>query len=758
MLCVLLALGLYSASTAQELETTETPSGEFETTRLTLLELGYEDEEILRSIFDAAVYTFGLPADWTLTDGVMVDLNLSAFGSDLNGADGTDDDGIMLEVLFNNVFVTAIPITWQGDRIVRVEIPPQALVPYRRDARHELRITLDEEDCFSDDQTAAIVRTDTTFVLPHVLGPLPTDLHLLPRPIAQRSFLEDRALLIVPDSPTESELQAALTVSAGFAKLSNGNLTITLVPVSEVTPDALSSEHVIFTGKLTRFPQLSEVRFPPELDEDRIAELNASAEDGIVFMSESPWNEGRVVLVVSGGSDEGVVKAAQALSSGTLRTGENRSLSLVAEVQPESVQPTAPPIDFTLAQAGYPTEIMNTVGYNTVDYTFFIPPGQQLLPDAYFDLTFAHSSILDYDLSNLNVLLNDEPVASIRLNDDTTRPNTVRVALPPAVGRTGVNNLSVVANLRPRSICIDPRTQSVWLSVRSESALHLPLGPVGRTSTQIFDLSKYPNPLISSPTLDQVAFIVPEDSPAAWNAAADIAFDLGRRSRGIYINLAVAYEGNVTDDIRENYHLVVVGRPSTLPFLTHFEDVMPAPFESDSDFANEDKLPFVFRIPDGADQGYLELFSSPWESSFAVLTVLGSTEQGIEWATNALMNPTTRSTLAGNFAAINQETAFAFNAANYQEIVALPTPTPMPAGEEVAVTAVVLAAEPVVETPVAVALRPTTAPVTATTPPAPRPAWVLPAIGVTSLLMLVIILSVALYSGVQGIRSRRVRK
>src|SRR5690606_36461159 len=155
----------------------------------------------------------------------------------------------------------------------------------------------------------------------------------------------------------ESELQAALTVSAGFAKLSSGNLTITLVPVSEVTPDALSSEHVIFTGKLTTFPQLSEVHFPPELDEDRIAELNASAEDGIVFMSESPWNEGRVVLVVSGGSDEGVVKAAQALSSGTLRTGENRSLSLVAEVQPESVQPTAPPIDFTLAQAGYPTEI-----------------------------------------------------------------------------------------------------------------------------------------------------------------------------------------------------------------------------------------------------------------------------------------------------------------------------------------------------------------------------------------------------------------
>jgi len=38
-----------------------------------------------------------------------------------------------------------------------------------------------------------------------------------------------------------------------------------------------------------------------------------------------------------------------------------------------------------------------------------------------------------------------------------------------------------------------------------------------------------------------------------------------------------------------------------------------------------------------------------------LLAVLGNTEQGLSWATSALINPDLRSLLAGNFAAINDQ-------------------------------------------------------------------------------------------------------
>jgi hypothetical protein len=80
---------------------------------------------------------------------------------------------------------------------------------------------------------------------------------------------------------------------------------------------------------------------------------------------------------------------------------------------------------------------------------------------------------------------------------------------------------------------------------------------------------------------------------------------------------------------------------------------MPAPFSIGSDVSNEDFFQVDYLISPDSPLGYLELFSSPWNADNGVLAILGNTQQGLNWASSTLIDPTLRSRLAGNYAEIN---------------------------------------------------------------------------------------------------------
>jgi hypothetical protein len=66
-------------------------------------------------------------------------------------------------------------------------------------------------------------------------------------------------LIVVPDQPTAGELQAAMSVAAGFGMMTGGDLLLNLVPLGELTEEARVGNHLIFVGKPTGFPDLAQV-------------------------------------------------------------------------------------------------------------------------------------------------------------------------------------------------------------------------------------------------------------------------------------------------------------------------------------------------------------------------------------------------------------------------------------------------------------------------------------------------------------------
>jgi hypothetical protein len=620
-------------------------------------------EKSLRGPFDSAYIDFSLPANWKLGGSAKLQLNLNTFFAGENGAaDGTAAGsrkgrtfGGTLQVLLNNVTLSTVLLDQAGERTVTIPITTTALQPARGDGRHLLSMLLDtNEPCGVEQYTSVVIRSSSALLLSHQEVTPPTDLARLPFPIFQRSFLPDAATIVVPDAPTAAELQAALSIAAGFGRMTGGALALDLTPATRLTDKLKRSAHLIFVGKPSAFPMLKEAKLTAPLGGDGFVAPGAAADDGVVQMAVSPWN-GTKVLLIASGNDDGVVKAAQAISSGAIRAGERRNLAVIAATRPQAAIASVS-VDRTFADLGYGAQQMYGLGGQYAGYRFDIPPGQAISGDAYVDLVFVHTALLDYDQSGVMVSLNDEPIASVRLDDNSTKLGSARLALPASALRPGSNQLTVRADLLPRVVCTDPRSKGLWMVIRPESLLHLPLGPSQASAvSKRIDLSSYPSPFTVKPNLSNLAFVLGTDDLAGWNVAAQLAADLGRQMQGTLVDLVAVYGKDLPEQVHKERDLLLVGQPSTLPLVSELGSAMPAPFTTNSAVASDPDATVAYRTAQDASVGYLELFPAPWSSERTVLAVVGSTDQGLAWAGAALTTPKLRGALAGNLAVIQDD-------------------------------------------------------------------------------------------------------
>lgn len=667
-------------------------------------------EGIMHGPYDADVYAFGLPAEWDLQEGSKLQLDLGIYfdRADVFGEiDREDVFGGIIQVLFNGVALDAILLEEQGRQVIEIPIPASAHTPAYSQQRHKLElILLNEEYCLYGIETSVVVHPTSRLIMPHQEKSVPSALNQLPWPIYQTSsYQEQAATLVVPNQPTADELQAAFAVSAGFGRMSGGELILSTLTEGQLTMDILESNSVIFVGQADHFSQLAGVSWPAPISQ----QLEAYPTAGLLELAASPWNLSKTILLVSGGTSEGVIKAAQALSSGVIVDNVQPGVALVEEINPARLA-TLSPTDRTLADLGYETEIVNRIGVLRRNFEFFVPPGMVAEDDAYFELSYAHSGLMNYDQSGLAVFLNGEPIGSNRFSDTTKAETKIQIHIPQEVLKAGVNEFSVQAELVPTDPCANFLEDNMWLTIREESVLHLPLleAPLG-IKARYLDLGHYPDLLaLSSP--GSVAFVVPASSPSAWEVASRLAFDLGDRTDWTIAELEVAYSEALPDEIQQNHDLVFVGRPSALPEIAALGDGLPAPFDAGSDVPREQNLQVSYLIVPSSDVGLLELFPSPWNAERAILAVLGTTDQGVRYGGAGLVDPEVRGQVAGDFAVLYADQPISGDTSYGAALTAESSETGV-VGES---------------------------PVIPEAPPS-RPAWVLPALGVVLLIILAIV-------------------
>lgn len=623
-----------------------------------------QSDALLRGPYGTMNIRFGLPANWAFEEGGSLQLIVTA--NLITDAPQTVADGQFigstLNVTFNNDAVATIPLLAGSNVTYDIPVPLTALDSPFDDGRHELTLFLDAgNDCTDTTRhTSIVISSSSHFTIPYAEQAPILDLTHLPRPIFQRdSIFPVNAVLVVPDAPTAQEMQAALTVATSFGRMSGGEMDISLVPQSGLTQEMRTDSQLIFVGKPATLPLLQGVPMPSPVQSNAFSAPGMQQDDGVLQLALSPWNTGRAMLVVGGNSDAGVIKAAQALSNEQIQTIGDHNLALIANVVPPSTpnqgNALLPQETRSFTELGYSTLTMNGVGRTESFLRFTLPPGFVAAGDTYLDLMFNHSGLLDFARSGLTVFMNGNLIGSVLLSQETATTTTQRIKIPLSSLSTNNNELRFQVDLAPLSQCSFLDSSNLWLTILPESVLNLPLRPATAGTVALRDLSSFPYPFTSEPTLSSLAFVLSKDDPSTWDTAARIAAQLGRQAAGALFNLAVAYDGEVPDDIRENRNLIVIGLPANLQLLSEINDSLPAPFEEGTNIAVLQGQQVAYRFPAESDLGFLELLSSPWNSERVILAVVGSSPNGVRLSGDALTNTILRSRLKGNFVLVNGE-------------------------------------------------------------------------------------------------------
>ena len=645
IICLLAGFCCMNASPAQAQSTDELRFDLF----------GYT-EQTLHAPYATTSYEFGLPADWNILEGSSVHLDMAVYFDLPNHPDSEPEPhglGGLLQVVFNEKNITTILLDVNGKQSFNIPLPVETLKPSRTDGRHELVLNyINEEYCLYGSTVTVVILSSSRLILPHQDGNISTDLAQFPYPIyLKNSFLASSAVLVIPDQPTSGELNSAFTTAAGFGRMTGGALQLYFVPLGQLTSELSKSQNLVFVGKRAGFPILDGITLPISLAEW----TSKYPEDGVIYQVISPWNQAKVVLFVTGSTDVAVLKAAQTLGSGMVFGNVQPDLAVIQQVNPETIaQSTA--VDMTLADLGYQTETINQVGLIQREFQFYVPLGMAVSGDANINLYYSHSTLLDYDRSGIVLYLNNEPIGSIRFTDKSSQDGNIIIAIPPTAVRVGLNKLVFNAQLKPTDLCVSLSGIEVWLTIRGESQIHLPLStvPEGVTSRAL-DLGFYPMMFTLSPSNQSLAFVIPPNNLAAWRVANKIAFNLGDQTNWSVSEIEVAFADNIPDSLLQDRDIFVIGRPSEQPILDKLGDSLPVPFDPGGNLPKTQKLPVVYRIVQGTSVGFLELLPSPWNKSHAILAVLGNTDEGLLWSGSALITPGLRAKLSGDFAVVHSE-------------------------------------------------------------------------------------------------------
>ncbi|MHB8776919.1 MAG: cellulose biosynthesis cyclic di-GMP-binding regulatory protein BcsB [Anaerolineales bacterium] len=620
---------------------------------------------MLNGPFDGTSIYFSLPANWRLTPGAQLNLSMtSTFNQNTQIASGTFNGSAgSITVLLNNVVIGVASIQSAEEATFQFQIPPETFNVTRTDGLYQLRFVLESGwACDFDENMLVAIHTSSSMILPHESVLTDTNLVKFPSPIYQgNSILTIPMLAVIPDQPTAAELQSAMTIAAGFGNLSSRTLVTDLNTVGHLTSEQLQNNNLVLIGKAATLPLSNQLNLPLPATNSVFSNVGGNPDDGVVQLINSPWSEDKVVLIVSGNTDAAVIKAAQAVSTGILRSGPFPNVSIVDVVNTTPIS-TSPYVDQTLTDMGYGGTEFTNVGLNYTGYKFYIPPGQTITKNAYFELQYGHSALLQYDRAGIVVSVNGKPIGSISLTEESAHQavNLARFSIPPSAVLTGNNSLELNVSLIPVDRCINPNLNGIYANIWPESSLHLPLENAVTNPTANYDLISYPAPFTYDSTLGSTGFVLQRDDLNSWRDVFSVASYLGDSSNGPVTTLSTFFADELPEAERSKYNFIMVGRPSQLPVVGEINNFLPAPFDLGQDVAIEPEMQVKYRVNPKAAAGYIEMLTSPWNGDNIILLAVGNDSQGVAWAASHLIAPLSW-VLAGNFAVIIDQQVYTAN-------------------------------------------------------------------------------------------------
>ncbi len=612
------------------------PSGQL---NLTFEQLGYDTKELTQDRFNRH-YVVDLPGNFQVSPtGSYLDLIISHLPE-------IPDKPSLLEVEMKGGLVSTIPLTKENaiSATVRLDLPEGLL-----QADHSTIVinldtgaTCEEPGGF----LKVLVDQNSSLTFDYQQTPYPADLGLYPFPFTEQSLLNIPTTIVLPNQPTSTDLSVAATIAAGLGQISGGNIDLTAVLAGNLGPDIQNNSHLIVIGRPEANELFNDLALPLPVDETTL-----KLGQGILQEIVSPWNEFRLLLVVSGLDDEGLLKAGDALNRQAHFLGMRGPVAIVVELGTLSKSDDPDPSSFTLASLDYEDQIVYGILPQEYTFNFALPLGWQPEEAPFLVLKFAHANIITPE-SALDVKLNNVPIGSTLLDDSNADEGELTIPLPGRLLKAGRNRLEVTVEMELLDTDPDPcnalGNQRAWTVISSQSEIFLPYRAINLPP----DLGLFPYPFSRVSGFDQTALFLPDQPPSqTFDQLIQLAVRLGSASNAKDISTQVRYASEIDQDIRQNHHLILLGRPTENSLLAEINASLPQPFVADSNILKPLAVDSVAFLPDPErDAGLLEIVESPWNEEYSLLALTGTTDEGVDLAVQTLLAQTRQ--LKGNLGVV----------------------------------------------------------------------------------------------------------
>jgi hypothetical protein len=640
-----------------------------QSTELSLVDIGYESDDTIHGVIVSRDYVFRWPETWEPTSGNKFILKFSH--------SPVLDPVSTLSVELNGSRLSSVILDHTNVENAQLEVPlPGHLIKV---GYNEIQLVLyqglNDFNCrdLDDPSVWTTVHNASGWHFSYQLKRPEFSLSGFPSPFIPTSYLDySPVTFVLPDKPTTAEVNAASSIAAILGKLTPSwhENSLNIISDSQFQSNHVLGGNLVFIGKVNHSQAILSLGSPNVIIQGDSTELIDSNHDpvpadaGVLWMQPSSTDETGVLLVVTGESDEAVMKAGSALaneSSYSLFTG---TFGVVVSVPfPEPIGDEVKQL-ITLEELGYEDRTVFGTFEQTLRYSIPQPLAWLIMNGATIDLHFAHSSLANADESFLSVMLNDIPVESIFLTEDNAEDAHAIISLPARLFEPGGNSLKIISNmtldfdrdseeyLNESLDCLhddESEYKAAWLVVYSDTKIGLP----GRPGSMLIDLDFFPDVFIGDLDLSELAFVLPENHNfSAVSSTILLSEFFGQFSDEValyphvYDVISFPSQGAIPK------HQVLIGRPSDNASISMINSKLPQPF----DITNDSPMPIeglIQTISRERTNGYIQALIGTQGETILVLT--GTNDDGVLLAASALRTPEIVRELAGDLAIVNSE-------------------------------------------------------------------------------------------------------
>lgn len=601
-----------------------------------LADLGFGEPILLNGPYQEISAAFALPPDWKVNGDLRVELQLQvAFQSLLEAFTSGDaayqpvnQEGVM-RIRINDAPAVEKVFEESGTQTLDFTFPAGAL--HENVTENRISISWDAAGaCVNNITSYLAIGPESTIQIPHDTKSSEMALTDFPRPFYDAALLQSYPTAIILTNPeNENDLSALMAISAGLGKHSVGKLSYEVFTADEARSRDLANDHLILIGQ-----QSAVVEFLDGNAAGLTGAISAAGEKqgaGLIWYGLSPWNPGRTLMVVTGEDGLSVAKGAAVIAGDHLVPYSEENLAVISDLA-SSAQEEQLRIDYTLGDllADETALEADRLGATSRIIQFNVPGDVQVTSEAYLELYFRHSQLLNYLRSGLSVSINGRRIGTVRFSDNTAENGLIRILLPPNIILPQKNELELTFTLTGQDLCADERSGDYWVTVFDQSYIHLPPELSQEASGADSTFNSIPAFLMRGKGMSDLTFAGAGENFDNWRYASRLAFILGSFTEE-QILTPVAVTSQLLDSRAVQENLILIGLKDGLSAQAAVNRWLPLPINAGTPLDNLTINGTQFDVADGGDYGFLEIGLDS-QSGKHVLLILGSSPGGLQSA------------------------------------------------------------------------------------------------------------------------------